>query len=125
MSLACRRRMRDMCPHARPEACCTVRRLSGHPARTGGERSMDEKEALKKAVEMLIGIKKRACHTRLNVEPRDGLVTPSSRCLNSIEGDVEEFLNELAQAAPELAKPWEVTPEFAADNGIDLKPGRR
>ena len=81
---------------------------------------MDEKEALGSAIKLLVEIKKRACHTRRFVEPKDGMVTPSSKCLFGVEGDVEEFLNELALADPALAAPWKMTPDFAFDNGVDL-----
>lgn len=40
-------------------------------------------------------LKKRAEYVRRFLEPSDGLVTPSLTCLVNIEGDIEEFLNQI------------------------------
>lgn len=45
-----------------------------------------------------------------------GTPTPEGRCLSCVEGDIEEFLNELALVRPDLAVPWKMTKEFALDN---------
>lgn len=77
-----------------------------------------EKNALESAIKLLIEIKKKACHTRRFAEPAGARATASSKCLFGIEGDVEEFLNDMALADPSLAAPWKMTPDFAADNGV-------
>jgi len=83
---------------------------------------MSERDLLAAAVKLLIGVKKRALHTRRFEEPKDGLVTPSSKRLFDIEGDVEEFLNELSLNHPALAEGWEMGKEFADDAGAEWQP---
>ena len=83
---------------------------------------MDERELLAEAVKLLIDIKGRAHDTRRLQEPHDGLVTPSSKCLFNIEGDVAEFLNDLSFGRPDLAEGWEMGKEFADDCGIEWTP---
>jgi hypothetical protein len=84
---------------------------------------MSDRDVLSEALRLLTEIKSKACHTRRFAEPSDGMVTPSSKCLNGIEGDVEEFLNEVALDLPDISKAagWKMTPEFASDHGIDLR----
>lgn len=81
---------------------------------------MSDRDVLSEALALLIEIKKRACSTRLYVEPKDGMVTPSSKCLFRVEGDVEEFLNELALDHPEVAHAagWRMTPSFSDDHRV-------
>lgn len=75
---------------------------------------MIEAEALSTTVALLISIKRSAQRVRLSGVA--GAPTEESRCLFRIEGDVEEFLNELALVDSDLASPWRMTPEFAADS---------
>lgn len=78
---------------------------------------MNEKELLSAAVRLLIAVKGTAMRCRLSGAA--GFPSKEGNALSGVEGDVEEFLNELSLARPDLAEGWEMGREFADDAGVE------